>query len=252
MRKNIVFMLLGAIIATGIGYGVYAIGADEITYGNSTVEAALNELYQNTGSGVMGVSHIQLTTNTYELPSFPEYTWVSDSNTIQISNGIATVSELGNVYLEKNGTRYFKLELEYVGPAVTLLSGKYCSNNSCFTGSDAISNNLFELLTDGIKTIQGAYDTILIASGDRYLKFTVSKPIDITFSSGHYSDGGGSSGKTANFYKLDNNNQEVLYTSFTQQDDTQDYETQHFEPGTYVLRASGGYISFSEWTIIEE
>ena len=246
-------MLLGAIIATGIGYGVYAIGADEITYGNTTVKSALDELYQNTGSGTMGVSHIQLSsTSTYQLPSFPDYTWVSDSNTIQISNGVATVSGLGSVYLEKNNSRYFKLELEYVGPAVTLLAGKYCSNNSCFTGSDAISNNLFELLTDGIKTIQGAYDTILIASGDRYLKFTVSKPIDITFSSGHYSDGGGSSGKTANFYKLDNNNQEVLYTSFTQQDDTQDYATEHFEVGTYVVRAASNYVTFSEWIIVED
>ena len=155
-------------------------------------------------------------------------------------------------WCKKNNTRYFKLELEYVGPAITLLAGKYCSKNSCSTNNTTITSDLYTLLTDGVKSTQGDYDAILIAKSDRYLKFSVAKPITITFSSGHYSDGGGSSGKTARFYKLDSDNQEVLYTSFTQQNDTQDYATEHFDIGTYVVRAASNYVTFSEWTIVED
>ena len=253
-KSRIFIFILGVLVMAGIGYGVYAINAEEIAYENGTVKSALDDLYSSIGSGVMGVEHIQSTTTTYTLPSFPTYTWESgDTDLIQVSNGAATIAGAGDVYLEKNGVRYFKIELEYVGPALTLVAGKYCTGNTCATSdNNGITTGVFESLTDGVKTKQGTYDTVLIGSSDRYLKFVVAKPLSITFSSGSYSDGGGSTGHTANFYKLDGSSNEVLYTSFTQQNDTQDYETKHFDAGTYVVRASGGYISFSEWTITED
>ncbi len=258
--KNPIFMFILGIALTLTIVTVYAVNANSITYRNGTVKDALDELYQNSGS-VIGTEYVQLTNkNTYQLPVFPAgYTWVStDANAIQVgSNGLANISASADVYLEKDNKKYFKFSFDYRGPVITLLSGKYYSNNTSAidaTNAPAKLDALLELLTDGNKTQIGYYDALWISHTHAYdfLKFSISRPIDITFSSGRYSDSGGSSGKTANFYKLDGSGNEVLYTSFVQQNNAQDYHTEHFEPGTYILRAAENYILFSEWTITEE
>lgn len=82
--------------------------------------------------------------------------------------------------------------------------------------------------------------TFDIEDGDMY----------ITFSSGYYGDDGGESGKDAYFYKLNENSGEYeLYTTITQQNNTQDYSKTYFEEGSYKLTFSSNYVEFDEWTI---
>ena len=256
MKKNILLVLFGMLIMAIIGVGVYAINADQIEYGDGTVADAIDELYTRTSSGSMGVENIALTTShNYQLPMFKTYTWVADeSGDATVDNtGLVNVTTEGDVYLEKNNTRYFKYHFEYRGPALTFVSGKYYSNSTyAINNSNGITSNVGTLLTDGIKTKQGTYDALWLSSSHdyNYIKFTISIPVTISFSSGYYSDSGGVSGQTAKFYKLDENNNETLYTSFVQQNNTQDYEPTSFEPGTYILRPNGGYVIFSEWDIL--
>ncbi len=59
MKKNILFIFIGMFIMACISIGVYAINANEITYNNTTVEGAIDDLYT--------------TANKYESLSFKLY-----------------------------------------------------------------------------------------------------------------------------------------------------------------------------------
>ncbi len=50
MRKNILLVLLGMLIMAVISVGVYAINANEIIYKNTTVDAAIDDLYSKINS----------------------------------------------------------------------------------------------------------------------------------------------------------------------------------------------------------
>ena len=47
MKKNILFMFIGMFIMSIISIGVYAINANQITYKNTTVEQAIDDLYSS-------------------------------------------------------------------------------------------------------------------------------------------------------------------------------------------------------------
>lgn len=68
----------------------------------------------------------------------------------------------------------------------------------------------------------------------------------ITFCSNSYSDMGGTSGKIANFYKLNANNQYELYTSIQQQNNNQAYGKTYFTEGKYKVTFSENYVELNE------
>jgi hypothetical protein len=254
LKSRLFIFMLGAVIFGTIGVVATTISADQIEYGNGTVASAIDDLYGRTSGYTMGEEYVLITnSNTYKLPVFQNYTWVStDAGAISIAaDGTATIAGSADVYLEKNNKRYFKFSFDYRGPLITLLAGYYCTYDSAnINDGNGITSDLLTYLTDGIKTKQGRYDALLVGNG-KYLKFAITKPVNITFSSGRYGDSGGNSGATAKFYKLNASGEEELYTSFVTQDEKQDYITEHFDVGTYVLRSSN-YVVFSEWTMVED
>ena len=53
MKKNILFMILGMVIMAVISVGVYAINASQITYNDTTVEGAINDLYTEANKDIL-------------------------------------------------------------------------------------------------------------------------------------------------------------------------------------------------------
>ena len=259
VTSRVFLVVITALICiTGTVYAATQLLAADVTYKNTNVKDALDDLYTKVGSDstMLTQSVILNDTNTYQLPMFGGYTWVSDSESITVdSNGLATVGSAGDVYLVKDNARYIKYNLDYRGPALYLVSGKYSSYNK-FRINDAngITTSLYEYLTDGIKTKQGSAGTLMFIGdeGYNYIKFIVARPCTITFSTGGYADGGGSSdNRTVNFYKLNSNDEETLYITFKTRV-AADYETRDFEAGTYILRGEDRYPEFDEWTIVEK
>ena len=258
LTSRIFIVIITALICiTGSVYAANLISSSEVSYRSSNVQNALDDLYTKVGAGsTMLAQDIVLTTdNTFQLPLFDGYTWVSDNEGIMInSSGLATVGANGDVYLVKDNVRYIKYNLSYTGPTILFISGKYGSyNNFRINDANGITSSVAQYLTDGIKTRQGTAGALMFIEdeGYSYIKFVVARPCTITFSTGGYSDGGGNStNRTVNFYKLNSNNEETLYTTFKTKV-AEDYETQTFEVGTYILRAEGRYPEFDEWTIVE-
>ena len=252
--KNPIFtFILGAILFGGTtGVLAATLLASNIKYTPKdktwkvdNVKDAIDDLYQN---NTMGKEEIILTnTTSYQLPTFETYSWTSGDSAVTInSSNVVTVVSDGkhNVYLEKNGKKYFEYVFDYQGPVLTFVDGSISSVNTNYSTVSQIS----EVLFDGIKTHQGQYGALLMSTS-RYLKFTVTKNVDITFTSGSgYGDSGGSDGgQYAQFYKVNSDNSETLYTRFVQKRNGS--VTQSFEPGTYMLRASYNYICFDEWEV---
>ena len=53
MKKNILFMIFGMFLVGVIGIGVYAINASSITYKETTVEGAIDDLYSKASNSVL-------------------------------------------------------------------------------------------------------------------------------------------------------------------------------------------------------
>lgn len=262
--KNPLFtFILGAIICGTTGVIASNLMASNIAYTPkdktwkvTNVEAAINDLYSKSGGSMLTQNIILNTTHTYQLPMFDGYAWVSvDNEALTVdSNGLVTVNTNGDIFLEKDNTRYARYNFEYRGPAIHFVSGKYGSyNNFRINDVNGITSSVATYLFDGIKTRQGTAGALMFIGDEQYdyIKFVVNRPCTITFSTGGYSDdGGNSSNRTVNFYKLNNNNEETLYTTFKTKVAI-DYETKYFEAGTYILRGEGRYPEFDEWEIVE-
>ena len=119
--------------------------------------------------------------------------------------------------------------------------------------SKNVTSKVKEYLFDGIKTKQGGYGAYLMLNqAHAYMTFNIKDgDMYITFCSNSYTDSGGSSGATANFYKLNSNNQYELYKSIQQKNNNQAYAKTYFEEGSYKVLYSNNYVEFDEWIISE-
>ena len=256
--KNPIFtFILGAILfggTTGVLAATLLASNIEYTPKDKTwkvnnVKDAIDDLYQN---NTIGKEEIILTnTTSYQLPTFETYSWASEDSAVTISSSnVVTVTSNGkhDVYLEKNGKKYFKYVFDYQGPVLIFVDGSRFSSVSVNSGNNGTLSQVSEVLFDGIKTHQGQYGALLMSTASN-LKFTVTKNVDITFTSGSgYGDSGGSDGSQyAQFYKVNSDNSETLYTRFVQKRNGS--VTQSFEPGTYMLRAAYNYVCFDEWEV---
>ncbi len=82
MKKNILFIFIGMFIMACISIGVYAINANEITYNNTTVEGAIDDLYT--------------TANKYESLSFKLY--ADSRSTNRLGRAIIMTSNFKDKY----------------------------------------------------------------------------------------------------------------------------------------------------------
>ncbi len=125
MKKNILLIVLGIIIGTSIG--VYAINASEINYNNTTVDSALDYLYNHVGSDIgqtyssINYGHERLTSmsTNLELPKgkylcstvFSMSTAINEkdyeasgNNTSLIPSGCDSIEAIKNNYIGSGAT----------------------------------------------------------------------------------------------------------------------------------------------------
>ena len=101
-------------------------------------------------------------------------------------------------------------------------------------------------LTDGKYTKPNSYGALLF-DNTHYSIVSVYKPVNITFSSCYYSDSGGTSGKSINVYRLDENKKYTFYCTIQQVNNSIKYATQYFPKGIYKWGPPARYVEFSEW-----
>ena len=125
------------------------------------------------------------------------------------------------------------------------VAGNY---GSCSATSSNLST-AFEFLINGNLTKECNYGAYL-SNGSVYLTFKIKENVYMSFTSGYYSDSGGSNDSgTAIFYYIDSSsNTEELYATVTTKSNTQNYGKTFFKKGTYKLVAAAAYTEFDEFT----
>lgn len=252
MKKIVKISILVIILTICLTTTVYAAStylASNITYKNTTVEKALNELYEKK------IVTKELTViDNYQLEFGKQFTYKSsDENILTVDEtGLITVKKKGNASISIlfDNKEIIKYNIKAYIDIITIKSAKCNSINRGINSTDKEQlKKIKNYLTDKIVTKQGDYGALLLSTGYPYVYFTLSENVNISFTSNSYSDSAGSSGKTANFYKIDEDNNENLYYTLKQENNKKNYGEKYFEKGNYVVKTTERYVEFDEWTI---
>ena len=186
-------------------------------------------------------------------PQNSEYTveWTSNNEEI------ATVDENGKVTAKSAGTAIITAKIkdkDIIATCNVNVTDKICEftegkiyTNNTYGTTQAILNTSLQSLTDGSYYKAGQYGALMLWEDYNYLMFTLNANVNISFSSTFYSDSGGSSGKTAYFYKENDGNYDTLYYTLQQVDNSQKYGEYYFPAGRYKLYVTERYVEFDEW-----
>lgn len=256
MKKNtlkiLTFTIIFSIFFSTTVYAATTYLASNIKYKNTNVENALNELYEKK------VITKTLTVNeTYQLDFGNQFTYkTSDENVLTVDEkGLITVKTKGNAIVSVlfENKEIIRYNVKAYTNVFEITSAKCHSYNSALNTTDKEKlNKIRTYLIDRVLTKQGSYGALMLSLSYPYVYFALNENANIIFTSNSYSDSGGSSGKTVNFYKVDSNNNETLYYTLKQENNKQNYGKKYFEKGNYVIRAQEKYVEFDEWTIIPE